>query len=57
MAPNCTRGGSLDMMRNFFMESIVNHWHRLSREAVESPPWMCSKHVDLALKDMVKKKT
>lgn len=35
------------------MESIVKHWHRLSREVVEWSPWTCSKDVDWAFKDMV----
>ncbi|KFO74479.1 hypothetical protein N303_02869, partial [Cuculus canorus] len=27
----------LDIRRNFFTMSVVRHWHRLPREAVDAP--------------------
>lgn len=44
----------LDIRKNFFMESAVKHWSRLSREVIESPSLeILERHVDVALKDMV----
>jgi len=50
----CQERFGLDIRRHFFSEGVVMHWHRLPREAVESPSLeVFKKHGDLALSNMV----
>jgi len=43
----------LDIRNNFFPERAVLQWHRLPREAVESPSLVvCQNRGDVALRDM-----
>lgn len=44
----------MDTSKNVFTKMVVKHWHRLSREVVESSPLEVFKnHVDEALMEMV----
>lgn len=46
---------TLDFRKIFFVERVVEHWNRLSRDAVGLPSLEVSeKCVDVALRDMVK---
>lgn len=50
MASNCSRRGLSQILgKNFFMEKVIKHWHRLPRAMMESPFKI---HVDTALKGM-----
>jgi len=33
----------LDRRKKFFTVMMVRHWNRLPREAVDAPPWQCSR--------------
>lgn len=44
----------LDVWKNFFLESVVKYWNRLSREVMESPPLEGGMHeMAAALTNMV----
>jgi len=44
----------LDNKKNFFTESVVEHWNRLPRELMESPSLeVFKKYVAMALQDVV----
>ena len=44
----------LDTRKNFFSKRVMMHWHRLPREAAESPSLETfKKHGDVALRDTV----
>ncbi|KFQ78381.1 hypothetical protein N335_05558, partial [Phaethon lepturus] len=44
----------LDIVKNFFTESVIKHWNRLPREAVEAPCLQVFKRcADVALRGMV----
>jgi len=32
-----------DLRKMFFTVRVVRHWQRLSRAAVDAPPWQCSR--------------
>jgi len=50
----CQGRSRFDVWKNFFNESIIKCWKRLSREVVESPSLKVFKrHVDLVLRDIV----
>jgi len=55
MALSCTREGAGCILRkNFFLERVVMHWHRLCREVEESPsPEVFKNRGDVALRDVV----
>lgn len=43
-----------DIMKNFFLEGVIEHWNRLPRDVVESPSLEeVKKCVDMALDGMV----
>ena len=53
MVQSSTRGGS-DIRKCFFIEVLVKHWNRLSREVVEVPRLSVFKrHLDNALNNML----
>lgn len=44
----------MDVWKNFFLESVVKYWNRLSREVMESPPLEGGMHeMAAALTNMV----
>jgi len=50
----CQRRFRLDIGKHFFPESMVKHWNRLPREAVNAPKLSVFKrHLDNALNNMV----
>lgn len=46
----------MDVWKNFFLESVVKYWNRLSREVMESPPLEGGMHeMAAALTNMVQR--